>query len=297
MAGEPQRFPPTEEPREDPLMAEVARATGASFSGLDAGHYRVIVEGSPESARAVVARTVRPVAQALDKQYFEKGPAAGVRLVLFMRAETFRAGAEALSGEAPDTPFGYYSPELRAVIMNLRTGGGTLVHEMVHTFVEADFPDCPAWLNEGLGSLYEQCRIAPARLIGLTNWRLPALKEALARDTDGGLAGPGVVSGPGVLSGAGVLARVVRTSSAEFYGANSGLNYAVARYLCYDLQERGLLEKFYKEFRSDVEEAGEAGNFSRELTSGRRTLERILGQTLDEYEPGWRERTLRLRFR
>ena len=28
---------------------------------------------------------------------------------------------------------------------------------MVHPFVEANFPDCPAWFNEGLGSLYEQC--------------------------------------------------------------------------------------------------------------------------------------------
>ena len=40
--------------------------------------------------------------------------------------------------------------------MNIATGGGTLVHEIVHPFVEANFPGCPTWFNEGLGSLYEQ---------------------------------------------------------------------------------------------------------------------------------------------
>ena len=42
-------------------------------------------------------------------------------------------------------------------IMNIATGGGTLVHEIVHPYVEANFPGCPAWFNEGLGSLYEAC--------------------------------------------------------------------------------------------------------------------------------------------
>ena len=35
--------------------------------------------------------------------------------------------------------------------MNISTGGGTLVHEIVHPFIEANFPACPPWLNEGLG--------------------------------------------------------------------------------------------------------------------------------------------------
>ena len=41
--------------------------------------------------------------------------------------------------------------------MNIDTGGGTLVHEIVHPFIAANFPECPAWFNEGLASLYEQC--------------------------------------------------------------------------------------------------------------------------------------------
>ena len=249
------------------------RETRRAFAALDCLGYRVIVEGTEARARLVAERTVEPVAERLAKQYFEKSPRDGIRLILFTSNATYRKGAAALTGEKPDTPFGFYSGELSAVIMNLSTGGGTLVHEMVHTFTETDFPDMPAWFNEGLASLYEQCRFEPGRLVGLTNWRLPALQERLRADARGGRAG-------------GLLARVVATSTDEFYGASSGLKYAVARYLCYDLQERGLLVRYYKEFRRDIKKD----------PTGRKTLERVLGTDLGSYEPGWRKRTLDLRF-
>jgi len=261
------------DPAVDPVMLSLMRETRKAFAALDVKGYRVIVEGTEARARLVAERTVEPVAERLAKQYFDKSPRDGIRLVLFTSNETYRKGAAALTGEKPDTPFGFYSGELSAVIMNLSTGGGTLVHEMVHTFTETDFPDMPAWFNEGLASLYEQCRFEPGRLVGLTNWRLPALQERLRAGARSGRA-------------KGLLARVVATSTDEFYGARSGLNYAAARYLCYDLQERGLLVRYYKEFRRDC----------RKDPTGRKTLERVLGTTLDAYEPGWRERTLALRF-
>ena len=258
------------DPAIDPFMLDLMRETRKSFAALDVEGYRVVVEGTEARGRSVAERTVKPVAERLSQQYFEESPRRGIRLVLFTSDATYRKGAKALTGEEPDTPFGFYSSELSAVIMNLSTGGGTLVHEMVHTFTETDFPDCPAWSNEGLASLYEQCRFAPGRLVGLTNWRLPALQERLREDA----------------RGSGLIAKVVGSSTDEFYGAGSGLNYAVARYLCYDLQERGLLVRFYKEFRRDR---------ARDPT-GRKTLERLLGTTLERYEPEWRERTLKLRF-
>ena len=269
----------------DPVMLRLMRETRKAFASLDVGGYRVVVEGTAERARSIAERTVAPVAERLSKQYFDKSPRRGIRLVLFTSDATYRRGAAALTGEDPDTPFGFYSSDLSAVIMNLSTGGGTLVHEMVHTFTETDFPDMPAWFNEGLASLYEQCRFAPGRLVGLTNWRLPALQERLREDA----------------RGKGLLARVVGTSADEFYGASSGLNYAAARYLCYDLQQRGLLERFYKEFRQECRDASAAGPRASSRRpprdpSGRRALERVLGTTLERYESGWRERTLALRF-
>ena len=65
--------------------------------------------------------------------------------------------------------------------MNIATGGGTLVHEIVHPFMAANFPDCPAWFNEGLGSLYEQCGEEDGQIHGYTNWRLAGLQEAIRK--------------------------------------------------------------------------------------------------------------------
>jgi hypothetical protein len=281
--ADPARLPDT---AVDPVMLELMRETRKAFAALDVGGYRVIVEGTEARARSVAKRTVEPVSERLSKQYFEKSPRRGIRLVLFTSDATYRKGAAALTGEEPDTPFGFYSSELSAVIMNLSTGGGTLVHEMVHTFTETDFPEMPAWFNEGLASLYEQCRFEPWGLAGLTNWRLPALQDALREDlreeADAGRA-------------KGLLARVVATSTDEFYGRGSGLNYAVARYLCYDLQQENLLERFYKDFRREFRTASRAGRRPPDPT-GRKVLEKLLGTTLDRYEPGWRKRTLTLRF-
>ena len=68
--------------------------------------------------------------------------------------------------------------------MNLSTGTGTLVHELTHALVDFDFPAVPAWFNEGLASLHEQCRFRSDRrgpwIEGLVNWRLPALKRTAA---------------------------------------------------------------------------------------------------------------------
>ena len=52
-----------------------------------------------------------------------------------------------------------------ALVMNIATGGGTLVHEIVHPFMEANFPACPSWFNEGLGSLYEQSGARDGRIV------------------------------------------------------------------------------------------------------------------------------------
>ena len=42
------------------------------------------------------------------------------------------------------------------------------------------------------------------------------------------------------------------TTTNQFYNSSRGDNYAQARYLCYYLQEKDLLQKFYKEFTANV---------------------------------------------
>ena len=65
------------------------------------------------------------------------------------------------------------------VVMNIATSGGTLVDEIVHPYMAANFPECPSWFNEGLASLYEQCGEENGRIHGDTNWRLAGLQKAI----------------------------------------------------------------------------------------------------------------------
>ena len=65
----------------------------------------------------------------------------------------------------------------------------------------------------------------------MTNWRLKGLQRAIRADH--------VPSFESLCS----------TTSHQFYNEDRGTNYAQARYLCYYLQQQGLLVKFYHEFR------------------------------------------------
>lgn len=194
----------------------------------------VVAGDEPRAAVERRARgTVRWVTRRLKESFFTQDPKRILTVWLFRDAPSYRRNAEALFGDKPSTPYGYYSSRHDALVMNIATGGGTLCHEVVHPFIEANFPRCPAWLNEGLGSLYEACRDKDKRIVGVLNWRLSGLQTAIKDKRR-----PSIAS-------------MVATTRSEFYGAQSGVYYAQARYLCYYLQEKGQLRAFYKRFHKD----------------------------------------------
>ena len=96
----------------------------------------------------------------------------------------------------------------------------------------------PTWFNEGLASLFEQCSTSGGKIRGLENWRLPILKRGIK---DGSVL---------------TWKKLTAYTGREFYGDGSGLRYAEARYLCMYLQEKGLLETFYKKLRDGIEKDG-----------------------------------------
>jgi hypothetical protein len=153
--------------------------------------------------------------------------------------------------------------------MNIATGGGTLCHEIVHAFIASNFPDCPAWFNEGLACLYEQCGSRAGRVVGLTNWRLAGLKTEIRAGTLPSFE------------------TLLGTTTRRFYNMRRGNNYAQARYLCYYLQEKGLLVKFYGAFRRNVKKD----------PSGYRTLKNILDEDdMADFQGRWEKWVLQLRF-
>jgi len=116
----------------------------------------VIGDQPPETVKYRAEETVKWTVDKLKQDYFTEDPKEILDIWLFKDAASYEKNARLLFHDQPSTPYGYYSREHKALIMNISTGGGTLVHEIVHPFMEANFPDCPPWLNEGMGSLYER---------------------------------------------------------------------------------------------------------------------------------------------
>ena len=153
--------------------------------------------------------------------------------------------------------------------MNISTGGGTLVHEIVHPFMESNFEDCPAWFNEGLESMYEQCAERHGKIWGLTNWRLRGLQDAIDSDR--------VPS----------FRQLCGTTTRQFYNEDRGTNYSQSRYLCYYLQEQGKLRDYYRNFVANVDSD----------PSGYATLTQLLGEPdMNEFQKQWQDYVLKLRF-
>ncbi len=251
------------------VLALKKKLPGRDFSISIQPPFVVIGDEPEETVRARAENTVKWAADKLKQAYFKKDPKEILDVWLFKDDQSYKKYTRAIFNDTPSTPFGYYSSEHRALIMNIGTGGGTLVHEMVHPFMEANFPGCPAWFNEGLASLYEQCGEKDGRIHGNTNWRLEGLQKAIRE---------GSVPGFEKLTG---------TNTAQFYQMDKGTNYAQARYLCYYLQEKGRLGEFYRQFLASRGED----------PSGYETLKKVLNENdMQAFQKRWEEFVLKLRF-
>ena len=229
-----------------------------------------VVGDEPEAVvRQRAEQTVKFAVDRLRRDFFAKDPDEIIDIWLFKDKASYEKHVPQLFGEQPHTPFGYYSPKHKALIMNIATGGGTLVHEIVHPYVRANFPDCPPWFNEGLGSLYEQCEDRDGHLHGLTNWRLAGLQKAIRK---GGLP---------------TFETLTGMDTDTFYGEDQGTNYALARYLLYYLQDKGLLLKYYHAFVAA----------QKDDPTGYATLKKTLGEDdMTAFQKKWEAYVLKLRF-
>jgi hypothetical protein len=243
------------------------KLSSKDFSIVIQRPFVVIGDEPAESVREHSENTVKWAVDKLKQDFFSRDPKEILDIWLFKDAASYERNALALFGEKPTTPYGYYSNAHKALIMNISTGGGTLVHEIVHPFMEANFPACPPWLNEGLGSLYEQSGEVDGHIHGYPNWRLPGLQTAIRAGT--------VPS----------FKSLTALDPQGFYSEDKGTNYSQARYLCYYLQERGLLTKFYREFYAH----------QKEDPTGYKSLQNILGVAdMNAFKQEWEKYVLGL---
>ena len=221
--------------------------------------------------KAHVQGSVIGPAQAMWNGYLAKKPDKVITVLLFTDnavrpvgrdtdpGYAYRRWARQLFGDTDVSYYGYYKPDKETMVMNIDTGGGTLVHELTHALIVYDFPDPPAWFNEGLGSLHEQCSIGKDDITGLENWRLPDLQEAIK---------------------AGKLRPLKDlVTKDDFRGKGMGLNYAQARYFLMYMQHEDKLKAFYAYYR-DHHKGNDAAV---------KAIEHIMGHNLADVEKAYLE--------
>jgi hypothetical protein len=244
------------------------RLPSNDFTVLVQPPFVVIGDGPASEVQRRADDTVKWTVDKLKQDYFTKDPAEIIDIWLFKDAQSYEKNTQLLFNEKPTTPYGYYSPDHRALIMNIGTGGGTLVHEIVHPYMEANFPACPPWFNEGMGSLYERVGEENGHIYGYVNWRLPRLQKEI---NEGNVP---------------AFETLMAMDANTFYADRTGVHYAQSRYLCYYLQEKKLLVKFYKEF------------YAHQKTdpSGFKTLKQILGESdMLQFQKRWEKFVLGLK--
>ena len=249
-------------------VANLKKTTGRGFTIVVEKPFVVIGDQSQADVERWATGTIRWAVSQIKDSYFEKDPDHIINIWLFKDSDSYNANTKKIFGRKPTTPFGYYSPSDKALVMNISTGGGTLVHEIVHPFMAANFEACPSWFNEGLASLYEQSSEREGKIVGLTNWRLRGLQLAIKDDLLGSFK------------------KMMSTNDREFYEGDS-TNYAQARYLCFWLQESGVLHDYYHAFVKNAADDPE----------GIQTLTKILGtEDLEKFQSHWEAYVLKLRF-
>ena len=158
-----------------------------------------------------------------------------VTVLLFRGEASYNHYCGKLFGDRDISIYGYYKPNLRTLVLNVDTGGGTLLHELTHALMDFDFPQAPDWLNEGLATLHEQCRFRTGPngpwIEGLVNWRLEGLQEVIRQGRLRSLES--LVVDP------------------DFRGHLEGTNYAQARFFCLYMQDKGVLEQVFEDCRRD----------------------------------------------
>ncbi len=238
--------PPTPEPVAPAydLAADVEARSAAAVLELGPKTLTRLVEdsfllvGPPGSSSGSFATSVVTVERALAAYFngrFGRRPERLVVVYLFPSEGPYDAWCRKRWGGPCSSPYGFYLHSERLIVMSVRQGIGTLTHELVHPIVEADFPDAPDWINEGIASLYEQFAfVKPGHIAGYKNWRHPRLLHALLSKHERDHA---------------KLERLFGMTDATFRGDREDLHYAMARYLCQWLDAQGLLWPFYQRWR------------------------------------------------
>ncbi|HVE61049.1 MAG TPA: hypothetical protein VNA26_04475, partial [Chitinophagaceae bacterium] len=159
--------------------------------------------------------------------------------------QALRQTAQLVHGiQLPDANIGYSNlSDLSLLGLGDSKHLGTMYHELFHLIIRTDLGDIPAFLDEGLASLYSVSRWESGKLVGDHRpWRLDELKEAR-------YASDKLLRIP-------PLDKLINYSWDEFDGQETknvcqvAVNYALSNFLMIYLQEKNLLQQMVTAFKN-----------------------------------------------
>ena len=153
-----------------------------------------------------------------------------ITLLLYSDARRYRAVAATTGDVVSD--WGFYLPGKRLAIANIGASLGNLRHELVHPLLGDHYPGIPAWLNEGIASLYGTAKHGKRGYTFLVNYRLCDLQRALAANTLPSLA------------------ALAKSTPFDVTGPHTMMYYAYARYVLLYAEYKGALGKLYRDLRA-----------------------------------------------
>ena len=214
-------------------LAEQAIGAVPELATVKRGRAHVAIRGhvARPKQKAMVLLVEQVIADVERRFLATKGdPHPEITLCLFSDDKRYEAIASVF-GPIP-SDLGFYMPGPRIALANVGKSIGNLRHELVHPLIGDDFPRVPAWLNEGLGSLYGTARWNKDRFEFLVNYRLRDLQRALKA---------------GRLPS---LEQLATSTDDEVRGVDGSVWYAMSRYVLLYLDRLGKLGPFYAELRA-----------------------------------------------
>jgi hypothetical protein len=203
--------------------------------------------------------------KALDAYFngrFRTRPDRAVFAILFSSTPEYDAYCRTRFGTKCAASYGLYSHSTREIVLDVSPGLTTLTHELVHPIVQTDFPGAPAWIDEGLASLYENPTFPhEGEVHGLPNWRHASLVRALSSSAQARKV---------------TLEALFAMSDADFHGVEEDLHYAMARSACRWLDSLDELWPFYREWRDS---AGDP--------TGAKAFRKVTGKTPEQASDAW----------
>ncbi|MGA3066705.1 MAG: YfhO family protein [Tepidisphaeraceae bacterium] len=196
--------------------------------------YPFIVAGNDNLAtvRNYARHEVSWAAVLLKNEYFRGDPSAIKEVWLFNDDASYRQYGNSIFTSHPENPFCYYSPRESALVISVQTGAGAVASDLMMTYLYDNFPQCPYWFNCGITGLYWMPSERNGHIYGYPNWRLSQLQEGIRSDH--------------VLSIQDLITGDPKIAFENDYA------YAEARYLCYYMQEKGLLGRFFTELQANI---------------------------------------------